>query len=299
MNLPPPLKVSVPKEAINRRSFLKASMLGAAGLALYSSCLERHWIDVCHSVISLHGLPEAFEGMRVAQLSDIHMNEFTEPVFLRHAIDLINQAQPDMVVLTGDFVSFGISSMQHAVEAAWQCANILRGIQCKPLYAVLGNHDLQVGEEEVTAALMANDVTVLTNTYLPIERGGSRIWLTGTDDPVYGRPNLDLAVPDFIRKASNEPAVMLCHAPDYVEDILAHPAGRAIDLMLSGHTHGGQVRMPLIGPLWLPVLGRKYIEGLFKIGNLQLYVNRGLGTMMLPFRFNCPPEITLITLRAS
>jgi predicted MPP superfamily phosphohydrolase len=288
---------SIPEEPNSRRRFLKAGMWGAAGLVLYSGELERHWIEVTHRDISLRGLPASFDGLRIAQLSDIHMAEYTEPFFLRHAIDLINQTQPDMVVLTGDYVSFGISSIKYAVGAAWQCANILRQIRCRPLYAVLGNHDVQVGKEEVTAALRANDITVLTNACLPIERAGSRIWLAGTDDPVNGRPDLDLAVPASIRNVLNEPVVMLSHAPDYVDDLLAHPAGRAVGLMLSGHTHGGQIRLPLFGPLWLPVLGRKYIHGWFRFGDLQLYVNRGLGTMSLPFRLNCPPEITLITLR--
>jgi predicted MPP superfamily phosphohydrolase len=291
------LSRSVPEKPNNRRQFLKASIWGAAGLALYSGELERHWIDVTHRDISLRGLPADFNGLRIAQLSDIHMDEFTEPFFLRHAIDLINQMQPDMVVLTGDYVSFGFSSIKYAVGAAWQCANILREIRCRPLYAVLGNHDLQVGEEEVTSALRANNITVLRNACLPIERKGKRIWLAGTDDPVNGQPDLDLAVPASIRNVPNEPVVMLSHAPDYVDHLLAHPAGKSVRLMLSGHTHGGQVCLPLIGPLWLPILGRKYIDGWFRFGDLQLYVNRGFGTMSLPFRLNCPPEITLITLR--
>jgi predicted MPP superfamily phosphohydrolase len=89
----------------------------------------------------------------------------------------------------------------------------------------------------------------------------------------------------------------MCHTPDYADDLLAHPAGQAVDLMLSGHTHGGQVRLPLIGALSLPPLGQKYVEGWFQLGGMQLYVNRGIGTVGLPFRLNCPPEITLMTLR--
>ncbi len=89
----------------------------------------------------------------------------------------------------------------------------------------------------------------------------------------------------------------MCHAPDYADDLQAVPAGQAVDLMLSGHTHGGQIRLPLLGALELPPLGQQYVEGWFKLGNMQLYVNRGIGTVELPFRLNCPPEITLITLR--
>jgi hypothetical protein len=117
------------------------------------------------------------------------------------------------------------------------------------------------------------------------------------DDPFEGHPDPELAIPVAIRNVANEPVVLMCHAPDYVDDLVATPAGRAVDLVLSGHTHGGQVRVPLIGPLTLPPLGKKYVEGWFQFGATQLYVNRGLGTVGLPFRFDCPPEIALMTLR--
>jgi hypothetical protein len=112
-------------------------------------------------------------------------------------------------------------------------------------------------------------------------------------------PIPELAIPESIRNVPHEPIVLLCHAPDYVDDLLPTPAGRALSLMLSGHTHGGQIRIPLIGATSLPPLGHKYVEGWFRFGNLQLYVNRGLGTVGLPVRFNCPPEITLFTLRSA
>ncbi len=97
----------------------------------------------------------------------------------------------------------------------------------------------------------------------------------------------------------HEPIVLLCHAPDYADHLVTLAAGQAVALMVSGHTHGGQIRLPLAGPLALPELGRKYVEGWFRFGDLQLYVNRGLGTVGVPFRFNCPPEITLLTLRSA
>lgn len=112
-----------------------------------------------------------------------------------------------------------------------------------------------------------------------------------------GHPDPELAIPASIRNVPNEPIMLMCHAPDYADDLLAHPAGKAIGLMLSGHTHGGQIRLTLLGALELPPLGKKYVEGWFRLGGLQLYVNRGIGTVGLPFRLNCPPEITLITLR--
>jgi predicted MPP superfamily phosphohydrolase len=151
---------------------------------------------------------------------------------------------------------------------------------------------------KVTHALTSNNIPVLVNSYFPIELGGARFWLVGLDDPGGGYPDPALAIPEEIRHRVNEPIIVLCHAPDYADTLLAHPAGKAVSLMLSGHSHGGQIRLPLVGPLALPDLGRKYVEGWFRLGDLQLYVNRGIGTVGLPFRFLCPPEITLITLRA-
>jgi predicted MPP superfamily phosphohydrolase len=289
---------SSPPKPLSRRRFLKGSMASAAALALYSGEIERHWIDVTHSEVALAGLPTAFDGYRIAQLSDIHMDEFTEPFFLRQVIDRVNQLQPDAVVLTGDFVSDGPGTNKFSLGAAWQCANLLNELSCKNRFAALGNHDHAVGVMEVIAALRDNGIQWLINSSLPIERGTDRIWLAGVDDPVLGRPDVARAVPSSISGITDEPIILLCHAPDYVDHILTQPAGKAIALVLSGHTHGGQVRLPLLGALELPDLGRKYVEGWFRFGAMQLYVNRGIGTVGLPFRLDCPPEITLFTLRS-
>lgn len=301
MSLPPPF----PQPPFSRRQFLKAGLYGAAGLAVYSGEIARHWIEVTHRDFFLRGLPAAFDGMRIAQISDIHLDNLTEPFFLRYVVDRLNRLKPDAVVLTGDFVTIAFRSSQgsgfgtraFAQGAAWQCANILATLDCKALYAILGNHDFAAGADEVTTALQDNGITVLRNASMPIERSGARFWLAGIDDPVEGHPNPDLAIPEAIRNVPNEPVVLLCHAPDYADHLLRHPVGHAIDLMLSGHTHGGQIRFPFVPPTHLPPMGRKYIEGWFQLGSLQLYVNRGIGAINLPFRLNCPPEITMITLR--
>jgi len=286
---------------ISRRGVIKAGIVGAAGLALYSGELERHWIDVIETGVSLQGLPEAFDGARIVQLSDIHMDEYTEPFFLHQVVERVNRIEPDAVFLTGDFVSEGPRSTHFAEGAAWQCANILNGLKCRQRYAILGNHDCTVGAEEVTAALTANGIPVLQNAYLPIERigdrTGGRIWLAGLDDPYKGTPNPERAIPASIRNVPAEPVVLMCHAPDYADDLMTSMAGRAVGLILSGHTHGGQVRLPFLEGLALPPLGRKYVQGWFRFGATQLYVNRGIGTVGVPFRLACPPEITVITLR--
>jgi predicted MPP superfamily phosphohydrolase len=284
---------------VSRRRFLKAGLCSAAVLAFYSGVIERHWIEITQRDIFLSRLPGVFNGFRIVQLSDIHMDEYTEPTFLRQVIDKVNRIEPDAVFLTGDYVTSGLGSRGFAHRAAWQCASILSELKCKQRFAVLGNHDVLVGGRQVTAALAANSITLLRNAYLPIERNGGRIWLAGLDDPVNGSPKPELAIPPSIRDVANEPIVLLCHAPDYADQLLEHAPGQAVDLMLSGHTHGGQIRLPLLGALDLPDLGKKYVEGWFRLGGLQLYVNRGVGAVGLPFRLDCPPEITLITLRKS
>lgn len=294
-----PVLTSPTLPKVTRRSLFKAGIGGVVGLAAYSNVIARHWIEITRRDIRLAGLPVAFDGLHIAQLSDIHMDEFTEPFFLHHVIDQINLLQPDIVLLTGDYVSHEIGSRHFAIGSAWQCANILTSLHCRSLYAVLGNHDVFVNSKEITSALRANGITVLTNACLPLERAGARIWLAGVDDPLAGNPVPELAIPASIRNVPNEPVILMCHTPDYADDLLAHPAGKAVDLMLSGHTHGGQVRLPILGALQLPEMGRKYVEGWFEFGRMQLYVNRGIGTVGIPFRLDCPPEITLLTLHSA
>jgi uncharacterized protein len=285
-------------QQVSRRSFLKGALFGAGGIALYAGALERHWLEVVHKTISINGLPETFNGMTVAQLSDIHLNEFTEPFLVHEAIDQINRARPDLVLITGDYVSAQVLPRNLTIESAWDCGKLLSGIECPQRYAIFGNHDIFAGEEHVGEALRSNGIPVLKNSCLPIERDGRRIWLTGLDDPVYGQPDPDQAIPSSIRNIAGEPVILMCHAPDYVDDLRSHPAGQAISLVLSGHTHGGQVRLPFIGALHLPPGGQRYVQGLFQVGNMQLYVNRGIGSVGVPFRLDCRPEITLFTLRS-
>ena len=288
---------SASRQGISRRGFLASALMGCGGLAFYSGEIERHWVDITHRDIRLRSLPSAFEGMRIVQLSDIHLDEFTEPFLLRHSIELINRLQPDMVLLTGDFVSYEIAPRTFSTKSAWQCAEMLSELKCPQRFASLGNHDHWLSGTEVTRALRTNGIPVLINSYVPIERQGSRIWLAGLDDPVCGQPDPDKAIPVSIRDKEGEALIVMCHAPDYADTLLAHPAGKSIGLVVSGHTHGGQVRFPIVGALDLPPGGRKYVEGLFRLGSMQLYVNRGIGTVGVPFRFQCPPEITEFTLR--
>ncbi len=269
------------------------------GFALYGGEIERHWVEVSENNVVIPGLPPAFDGFRIAQISDIHMDEFTEAFFVREVVNRVNSLHPDAVFLTGDFVTSEYAPRKFAIGAGWQCAGLLNKLTCRQRYAVLGNHDFMVGADAVSEALTDNDIIVLRNYYMPLERSGSRIWLAGLADPLQGSPDPKATMPASICNIPQEPIILLCHAPDYVDDLLKLPSGQAVSLMLCGHTHGGQVRLPLIGPLVLPKMGRKYVEGWFRFGRLQMHVNRGIGTVSLPVRFDCPPEISMHTLRSA
>ncbi|MDR3724848.1 MAG: metallophosphoesterase [Terracidiphilus sp.] len=281
----------------DRRQFLKTGLFGAAGVALYSGEVERHWVDVTRHEFFLKDLPEGFEGLRAVQLSDIHMDEYTEPFFLREVIRKVNHLKPDVVFLTGDYVSIGPRSSKFAVRAGWHCAEILDGLECRQRYAILGNHDIAADAQEISEALSSHGIQMLNNHAVPLERNGARIWLAGLLDALNTFPHVDRAIPELTRHQPGEPVVLLCHEPDYADGLLKTHVGQSISLMLSGHSHGGQVHIPFAGRFTLPYMGRKYVRGWYRLEHMQLYVNRGIGTVGVPFRFNCPPEITEFTLR--
>lgn len=286
---------------LTRRRFLQSSLLGVGGLALYTSLIERHWAVVHRQSIRLKNLPAAFEQTRIVQISDIHLKGWTEPAFLRHIVRKVNEMNPDVVVLTGDFVSHipgphWESFHPYALHAGRECAEILAGLACPHRYAVMGNHDLAVGTGAITRALTSHGITVLNDRAVAVERGAARLWIAGMLDPSNLCPRPERAVPAAIRQQPEEPVILLCHSSDFADELLRSPVGAAVDLMLSGHTHGGQVRLPLVGALARPPLGKKYTRGLFQLGSLQLFVSQGIGTVGLPVRFCCPPEIAELTL---
>ncbi len=264
-------------------------------MALYSGEIARHEIEIVPRTITLANLPTPFHGYRIAQISDIHLDEFTEPFFLEHIVKKINALNPDLVLLTGDFITHGSLTFAAGGHAIHRCAEILTTLTAPQRYAILGNHDVAFNAQVVTRALTARGTPVLVNQYVPIERNGGRFWLAGVDDPGTSHPDLDLAIP----AKPDGPVLLMAHEPDFADDVTAHPRGSLVDLMLAGHSHGGQIQLPFIGPLILPPLGKKYPEGLYQFNRMQLYVNRGIGTVGLPFRLNCPPEITLVTLQSA
>jgi predicted MPP superfamily phosphohydrolase len=280
---------------ITRRKFIRvAATAGVAALAVESTLLEPNHPRIVRLEIALRRWPARLEGFTVALLSDFHYDPHFSVHPLRSAIGMVNGLRPDLIVLAGDFVSVPLLGDPAAAAAAAEpCAQLLRQMQAPHgLWAVMGNHDVYTDVDRVTSVLRAAGIHVLSNQSLPIERDGARFWLSGVDDVLGKTADLDATLHNV---PADEAAILLAHEPDYAD----HAARYPVDLQLSGHSHGGQVRLPLLPPLFLPELARKYILGLYKIGGLTLYTNPGLGTVGVPVRWNCPPEITLLTLRRS
>ncbi len=275
-----------------RRSFLIGAGAAALGLGLYSATYARHELEIVRRDFPIANLPDAFVGMRLAQISDIHLEEYTEPSFLEQVVDQVNALEPEMVLLTGDFISRGPGPYSVAMRAAGRAAEILSGLKAPQRIAVLGNHDVGVNADWVVRELESHGTPVLVDSYLPLERKRERLYICGSDDAGTRIPDPFLAIPADPRA----PVIYLVHEPDYVDIFRNHPRFPLVDLMLSGHSHGGQIRLPVIGPLVLPPMGKRYSSGLYHLDRMQLYVNRGIGTVGLPFRLNCPAEITSLTL---
>ncbi len=280
--------------SLTRRGFLGLAAASVAGLAFYAGEIGRHEIEIIDRTLLIARLPGAFAGMKVVQISDFHFEEYTEASFLEAIVRKVNALGPDLVVLTGDFVSSNPLPRHFSVRLGYHCAELLGQITCPLRYAILGNHDALVGSRAITDALRVQGIRVLANSSLAIERAGQRLWLAGTQDALVQHPDLTAALPT-LRDPGREPLILLAHEPDFAD----HVVGRQVDLMLSGHTHGGQILFPFLPPLMLPEMGTQYVHGLFRLQDgMQLYVNRGIGAVTLPFRFRCPPEITVITLQA-
>jgi predicted MPP superfamily phosphohydrolase len=283
---------------MTRRRFLAGGALSVAALSLYSGEIERHALQTVKRTVRIKNLPVAFHGFTIAQLSDFHYRDFDEPYFVEHAVQTVNRLNPDMVALTGDFITAhrilgqaDSAQVKTRFTDANECAEILKGLICPLRFSSLGNHD-SAEPKNIVKALRENYLTPLYNEHFAIDKGGDRLWVAGIADAYFDVPSLPTALP---KRKPNEPVVLLGHEPDFADTVAAYGP---VDLMLGGHTHGGQVRIPFLPAMLLPAMGVKYVSGLFEVGNgMQLYVNRGLGTMHLPFRFNCPPELTFFTLQ--
>lgn len=243
--------------------------------------------------LKLPRLPGKFSGLRVAHISDIHIGGWMNLERLQHVGELIIAERPDILVITGDFV-IG-SKPSHVSQQMIQ--DLITGLSHLaaqvPTFAVLGNHDYWTDVAGIRHALAASGIRNLTNTVFTLRRENENLHICGVDDIWEGEVRLD----EVISRLDDESAaILLVHEPDFADTSAA--TGR-FDLQLSGHSHGGQVVLPLLGPPILPYLGRKYPLGLYRVGGMFQYTNRGLGTGRLAIRINCPPEVAIFVLEST
>ncbi len=288
---------------LSRRFFLKAGLgiFGMAALGVgkgYANTL-RSQIRVERVPIRLKRLPEAFRGFKIAQLSDLHSSPLVDKEHLEHAVDLALAEKPDLIVLTGDFIGHTLRTHPQEIHKfdSQYLDNLVAALgRAKApfgTYAVLGNHDFWSGPE-VTERICHDFETraripVLRNQRVTLTKEEESIQLLGVDDYWH---SWDLR--KALRKVPKQSIkILLSHNPEINRQI---KPSHNIGLVLSGHTHGGQVSLPFIGVPFSPTQSQKYLRGLVRDGDRQTYITRGVGHLVVPIRFNCPPEVTLITL---
>ncbi len=257
----------------------------------YSFVFEPNNIQVEKINIKIENLPEEFEGTKIVHLTDFHSKNFGERE--KKVLEILDDINPDFVFITGDFIDHKTKDIDSCQEFWRELGNKYQG----KIFGVLGNHEYwnnDAGSEFLKSLLNESGVVVLDNKNEKIFQGDEYIYLIGVGDPHTGNDNLEKAVTGVEKDI---PKILLAHSPDIVnnsEDI----EKEKVDLILVGHTHGGQVKIPFLRPFWTPTENRgKYASGLFEINDTYLYVNRGIGTTVLPIRFNCSLEVTMIELR--
>jgi predicted MPP superfamily phosphohydrolase len=233
--------------------------------------------------IMLERLPQKLDGFRIVHLSDIHHSPFTGTRQIERAIETTNSLEPDIIALTGDYVS-------HEREYAAPCAELMGRLRARHgVYAVLGNHDHWTDAALIADLFRSEGICMLINEGMRFEKDGASFWLAGVDDTMVGQEDLPLALAG---SSQDEMKLLLAHNPV----VLRRAVRAGVDLVLSGHTHGGQVT-------WRSEKSasgrprRRLLRGLGRQGNTQIYVTRGLGTVVLPIRYGCPPEVSLLELR--
>lgn len=270
---------------ISRRDFMKCGALLGGALVFESTVLAPRGVVVQEAEVRIKGLPPAFNGFTVCHLTDIHHSPVVGLGYIERVVEKANSLAPDLFVLTGDYIDNGREYMAPAVKA-------LSGLKGRfGTLAVLGNHDHFIGVGYSEEVMGSYRIPLLQNSHIFLESGRDALCIAGVRDFLEDSPDAKEAlrgVPPYV------PRVLLSHHPDYAEFL---PEDERIDLVLSGHTHGGQVRLPFsFAPVVPSGFGQKYSGGLVRNGDTQVYVSRGVGVVMIPVRFNCPPEITLLRL---
>ncbi|CAM3760842.1 metallophosphoesterase [Mesobacillus thioparans] len=286
-------------EQITRRKFIKrtvGSILTAAGLTtggyFYAREVEPRMLDVTRHTIRSAMLPAGFDGMRIIQFSDTHIGFQYTIEQLAKLVAEINGQGPDLIFFTGDL----LDDPRNFSGKKQKIISLLSELEAPfGKFAVYGNHDHGgYGSDLYKQIMEQSGFTLLMNEASSIKLlDGSSIWISGIDDAMLGKPDVAEAMSTI---PEDSYTILLSHAPDKADEAAQY----AIQLQLSGHSHGGQIQIPFYGPLVTPPFAEKYVEGFYDAGankELRLYVNRGLGTTRLPFRFLSQPELTLFTFR--
>lgn len=280
---------------------LTATLGGRINLALRSQLqrnlsnvmerLGRHRFDrddfeIVNLDVPVAGLDPLFTGYRIVHISDIHMGHWMTAERLAGVVGLVNEQQPDLVAITGDFVSYVLDDIAEAMVLG------LSSLRAKDaVVAVLGNHDHWLSASSVRELLDRSGVITLTNHHHGVRRGEAILHVAGVDDVIVGEERLDQLLESLPPTGT---ALLLCHEPDFAD--VSAASGR-FALQLSGHSHGSQIVLPRVGPIIRGHYFKRYPIGSYDVNGMTLHTNRGLGTHVLRVRVNCPPEITVITLQ--
>jgi predicted MPP superfamily phosphohydrolase len=274
---------------MNRRTFLKGACFGGAAalLASYPVLIERQLVQRNHYRLPVPHLPRSFNGFRVVHLTDLHLGFLVSRAFIEKVIARANGLKPDVVVCTGDYVHARNSTKE--IDLVWPLLSKLEAPH--GVCAVLGNHDHWADTARSLYWLERSGQGV-RHTCRPIYRGKDRILIGGAGDYWEDQLKIDRC---FAASDEGDCRILLTHNPDSVDTVFDTP----VSLILSGHTHGGQVCLPFYGPPVLPVKNKRYSSGLIETEKGSMFISRGIGWAIYPVRFNCPPEIAVHELVAA
>ena len=271
---------------LKRRRFLKFALSGSALLLVgaYPTFIERSLVSVNRYQIPVSGLPPSFHGYTIAHLTDLHLGFLVSENFVENVVNKTNQLKPDLIVCTGDYVHD--RNTTKTIDRVWP---MLSQLQAKDgVYSVLGNHD-HWADTNRSQYWLERTGQNLRHTSKALYRGKERIVLGGAGDYWEDELGIDTA---FASSDEHDYRILLAHNPDSADSTFQTP----LSLVISGHTHGGQVVVPFYGPPVLPVQNKKYTSGLVQTEKTAVFISRGLGWALYPVRFNCPPEIALLEL---
>lgn len=264
-----------------------AALLGA-GCYLYGREVEIRRVEIKPLTLTLPRLAPEFDGYRIVQIGDIHLDDWTRPERLSGIVAQVNAQRPDLIAIMGDFASRSAKQLDTR-----RLTGALRELRARDgVLTILGNHDYLTGVELIRRCIREASVTELVNDVHTLRRGKATLHVAGVDDVMEGESRLDLVLRDLPDSGA---AILLAHEPDFAD--VSAATGR-FDLQLSGHSHGGQVRVPLLMRLALPPFSQRYTSGLYRVDGMLQYTNRGLGFVDMRLRFLCRPEITVLTLRS-